>query len=265
MPNLHWGWVSIVSRRQTWLKKQPVHVDYLPADDKAKVLQARSLRRCKVLDKKNDHTYLETGLGEWWVDDAHWDGLTDEKPTVPYLINRDLIYLKDFPYFQQDPDKWSDSQAFTMAMCLKYLKTPSINEVIDYLEVVNKYGRSRYRAANSQALIELGMGATFTQSADPQDIMDQIHNGLPVAASLLSKGDITAPTKGTHLVAITGYGKDYWLVQDPFGEMDLINGQWSRRDLGSGKDVQYSFEAMHPRLFVSGGASGWCWVNFRKR
>jgi hypothetical protein len=265
VPNLHWGWVSIVSRCPTWLKKEPLQAKNLPSTDKAKVLPARSIRRCKVLDRKNDHTYLETGLGEWWVEDKYWDGLTDEGPTVPYAINRDLIYLKDFPYFQQHPDEYKDSQAFTMAMCLKYLKTPAINSVIDYLDVLNKYGESLYRSAHCQALIELGMGATFTHSADSQDIMDEIHSGRPVAASLLSRGDITEPSSGTHLVAITGYGKDYWLVQDPFGEMDLINGLWSTRHQGSGRDVKYSFEGMNARLFASGGASGWCWVNFRKR
>ncbi len=265
MPNLHWGWVSIVSRRQTWLKKQPVHVDYLPADDKARILPARSIRRCKVLDKKNDHTYLETGLGEWWIDDAHWDGLTDEKPTVPYSIDRDLIYLKDFPYFQQEADKTGDSHIFTISMCLNYLKTPNINGPMDYLKVLNKYGKSIHRWAHTQTLEEFGMNATFTYSADPQDIKDQIIQGLPVAASLLSKGDVTNPTRGTHLVAITGYGDGYWLVQDPFGEMDLINGLWSNRDADSGRNVHYNFEDMNRRLFASGGGSGWCWVNFRKR
>ncbi len=265
MPNIHWGWVSIVARRQTWLKKQPVHIDYLPSDDKADISPAISIRRCKVLERKNDHTYLETGLGDWWVEDAHWDGLTDEEPTVPYSIDRDLIYLKDFPYFHQDPDKWRESQVFTFAMCLKYLNTPSINEPIDYLKILNKYGDSISREAHSEVLKELGMNATFTQSADPQDIRDEIHKGLPVAASLLSKGHIDNPTKGTHLVAITGYGVDYWLVQDPFGEMDLINGLWLDRGADSGRNVRYSFEEMDSRFFASGGASGWCWVNFRKR
>jgi hypothetical protein len=263
--SLHWGWVSITSRCSTWLKKRPVATKELSSDEKAKVSQARSIRRCKVLDKEEDHTYLETGLGEWWIDDKHWDGLTDEKPRVPYEIDNGLIYLKDFPYFHQDPNEWRDSQAFTLAMCLKYMNTPSINEVNDYFEVLNKYGESLYRVANNQALVELGMSATFTQSADPQDIKDEIHRGLPVAASLLSKGDITAPSIGTHLVAITGYGIDYWLVQDPFGEMDLINGLWSDRSESAGRNVRYSFTEMNPRLFASGGASGWCWVNFRKR
>jgi len=264
VPSPHWGWVSIVSRCPTWLKKHPVHVDYLPSDDKAEVVLGRSIRRCKVLERDNDHTYLETGLGEWWIEDTDWDGLTDEKPTVPYAIDRDLIYLREFPYFHQDADKWRESQVFTLSMCLKYLNTPNINKPSDYLRVLNKHGDSISREAHSKVLEEFGMKATFTYSADPQDIKEEIHKGLPVAASLLSKGHVTNPTKGTHLVVITGYGLDYWLVQDPFGEMDLINGLWLDRSPDSGRNVRYSFKEMDSRFFASGGASGWCWVNFRK-
>ena len=264
MPNLHWGWVSVVSKSPTWLKKRPVDVSDLESDEKAKVCPARPIRRCKVLDRKNDHTQLETGLGEWWISDEHWYGLTDETPDVPYSIDRDLIYLKDFPYFYQEADKWEDSPVFTFAMCLKYLKTPGINGVMDYLTVLNKHGKRTSRDANLKALVEFGKKATFTYSADPQDIKDEINRGLPVAASLLSKGDITRPNKGMHLVAITGYGDGYWLVQDPFGEMDLINGLWADRSSGAGRNVKYNFEQMDRRLFASGGASGWCWVNFRK-
>jgi len=263
--NLHWGWVSITSRCPTWLKKRPVDIKGLVADEKARVSQARAIRRCKVLDRENNHTYLETGLGDWWIDDKHWDGLTDEAPETPYAINRDLIYLKEFPYYQQESDKVTDSSIFTFAMCLKYLNTPGINGVMDYLKVINKYGKSIIRTAHVKALEEFGMKATFTYSLDPQDIKDQIHKGLPVAASLLSRGDITNPTRGTHLVAITGYGIDYWLVQDPFGHMDLINGLWSDRSFKAGQDAKYNCEQMEPRLFASGGASGWCWINFRKR
>jgi len=148
VPNLHWGWVSVVSKSPTWLKKRPVDVSDLESDEKAKVCPARPIRRCKVLDRKNDHTQLETGLGEWWISDEHWYGLTDETPDVPYSIDRDLIYLKDFPYFYQEADKWEDSPVFTFAMCLKYLKTPGINGVMDYLTVLNKHGKRTSRDAN---------------------------------------------------------------------------------------------------------------------
>ena len=63
MPDLHWGWVSVVSRRNTYLKKRPVKLDDLTNDEKAKIISARAIRRCRVLDRVNDHTHLETGLG----------------------------------------------------------------------------------------------------------------------------------------------------------------------------------------------------------
>ena len=46
--------------------------------------------------------------------------------------------------------------------------------------------------------------------------------------------------------------------------MDIVNGLWSDRGPLAGHNVRYSFKDMNRRLFVSGGASGWGWVNFRK-
>ena len=265
MGELHWGWVSVKSKCHTWLKKRPVAVSELSNDEKAQIVASRSILRCKVIDRENDHTYLEMsyGLGNWWVADSHWYGLKVEHVPRPYAVNGDLLYLKDFPYFYQDPEEVGDSHIFTFAMCLKYLKHPSINGVMDYSNVLNKHGKSIHREAHMKALEELGMKATFTYSADPDDIQAELLKGQPVAASLLSQGELANPTKGTHLVAITGYGDGYWLVQDPFGQMDLINGLWSDRNPLAGKDVHYNFDHMNPRLFASGGATGWCWLNFR--
>ena len=237
MSSIHWAWVSVTSRCHTWLKSHPVDANKLTVEEKAQVMPSRSILRCKVLDRKDEHTKLDM---------------------------RGLIFLKDFPYYYQESDKDDDSHVFTFAMCLKYLKIPGINGVIDYVEAVNKHGLSRIKSSNAKALEEFGIKATFTYSADSYDIKKQIKNGQPVAASLLCRGTPEYPTGKTHLVAITGYGKDYWLVQDPFGEMDLINGLWSDRNPLAGKDVRYSFKDMNPRLFASGGASGWCWLNFRE-
>ena len=76
MSDLHLGWVSVVSRRNTYLKKRPVELNDLVNDEKAQIKSARAFRRCRVLDRTDDHTFLETGLGKWWFFDAHWDGLT---------------------------------------------------------------------------------------------------------------------------------------------------------------------------------------------
>ena len=265
MSSLHWAWVSVTSRCHTWLKSHPIDINQLSSKEKAQVVPDRSILRCKVLNRQNNHTHLEmNGLGDWWVLDSHWKGLTLERSHTPYLVEGDLVYLKDFPYFYQESDKEEDSQVFTFTMCLKYFDTPNINGTMDYLRVLNKHGKSLSKEANKATLNEFGMNATFSQSLDPQDIKEEIKTGRPVAASLLSKGTIDRPYKGTHLVAITGYGNDYWLVQDPFGSMDIVNGLWSDRGPFAGHNVRYSFKDMNRRLFVSGRASGWGWVNFRK-
>jgi len=264
VPNLHWGWVSIVSRCHTWLKARPIDAKKLASDEKAKILPARIIRRCKVLDREVGHTYLETGLGDWWIDDEHWDGLTDEKPKVPYSIDRDLIYLKDFPYFHQktDDEGWKLSQSASLAMCLKYLNTPAINSHSDYLGLVNKYGKPTLRESNHNSLRELGVNATYTLSADDQDIREEIHKGLPVVVKLVIGGTFSHPSGGFQFVAITGYGKDYWLVQNPLGQLDLENGDWFDSERGSGQDSHYSYEHMNPRFMVEGGSTGTGWFNF---
>ena len=81
---------------------------------------------------------------------------------------------------------------------------------------------------------------------------------MPVG--ILHKGTPDSPRGGGHYVVITGYSDSYWLVQDPFGELDLLNGTWEKQLPTSGKNQHYSFKNLNSRLFVGGGASGWGWL-----
>ena len=149
-------------------------------------------------------------------------------------------------------------------MCMRYFDIPSIQDDVDYLKLVQKYGDTTHRKPHHLAMKDLGMQAKFTQTADADDIKEQIDQGKPVAAGILHHGTYTAPAGGGHFVVITGYGPDYWLVQDPYGKLDLVNGTWSNTGPTSGKNVKYEFKYMNPRLFVSGGADGWCWLDFKE-
>tara|TARA_R100000008_G_C3579975_1_gene167815 strand:- start:1210 stop:2028 length:819 start_codon:yes stop_codon:yes gene_type:complete len=263
--DLHWGWVSVVSRRNTYLKKRPVSLDDLTNDEKAKIMSARAIRRCRVLDRIDDHTHLETGLGEWWFIDSHWDGLTNEKPKFPYDTDGHLKFLKDFPYTHQDSDGdgWKLSQSVAITMCLCYLNTPAINSHEAYLKVLNKYGKPTSRHVNSQALKDLGLQASYSFSFDDQDMKEQLDQGKPVIAKLLIDGAFSRPAGRYQFLVVTGYGEDYWLVQNPLGQLDVENGGFMDQGINSGKDNRYSFEHMNPRFMSEGGSTGECWFNFR--
>jgi hypothetical protein len=256
--------VSITSKQQTWFKKEPVAVDTLPNDQKAKVYQGRTYAVKSVLKHQAGHTQLNLGsLGTWWVFDAHWLGLVPEQK--PYAIDGNLKYLRNFPYFwQQDngPEGWRQCQTSSIAMCLKYLGIKNINDDIDYLRYVNKHGDTTTREAHFKALADLNVTASFKVNLDSQDIKEQIEKGKPVAVGILHHGTVEHPDGGGHFVVISGYSdvESYWLVQDPFGKLDLVGGRWLQQGPTSGKNQHYSFTNMNPRLFVGGGADGWGWT-----
>lgn len=274
LPEYKWGWVSITSRCGTYLKKHPKPIKDLGSEDKAHVISSRLLRRCQVLERCNGHTLLsisaascDGGLGEWWILDKHWKGLKTEIEINPYAVNGDLIYLRNFPYLYQKGgnERKHMSQVCSLAMCLKYLDVPTINSINEYLNIVIKHGKTASRPIHLLAMRELGFSAYFSLSEDSYSIKDEIKKGLPVVASVVSKGHMSDPIGGTHFVVITGYDNDSWLVQDPFGKLDLVNGGF--KDIGkeSGKNVRYPFETFNKRFFVGGGATGWCWKSFREK
>lgn len=268
-PTTRSGLIAITSNHQTFLKKRAVPSTSLSNKEKAEVVKGRTIKNCTILERKNNHTYLELGfgLGRWWVYDPHWDGIETDITMKPYATDKDLRYLRDFPYYyQQDngPEGWRQCQTSSLAMCLRYLDVPGINDDIDYLKIVNKYGDTTRREPHQKALAELKVSVRFTLSADMQDVKKEIDKGNPVAAGILHHGVFSSPAGGGHFVVITGYGKDFWLVQDPYGKLDLVNGGWLDKGPVAGKNVHYAFKHFNPRFFVGGGANGWCWINFKR-
>ena len=161
-----------------------------------------------------------------------------------------------------DEEGWEQSQSVSIAMCLKYCNIPNINGHNNYLAILNKYGKSDSRYANTKALRELNVDATFSSSSDDVDVKNIIDKGLPVIVGLLIRGPLTNPVGVPHFVVITGYGENYWIEQDPFGCLDLVNGLWLHKDSKSGKNVHYDFDNFNRRFMNEGGASGRIWANF---
>jgi uncharacterized protein YvpB len=209
---------------------------------------------------------MDFKLGTWWVFDDHWTGLKTENEIHPYETVDGFRRLRNFPYFwQQDtsPEGWRQCQTSSIAMVLKYLDVKGINDDADYLAHVNKYGDTTGRAPHKEALKELNVEAEFCTNLDAQDVKEQIDQGLPVVAGIIHHGTPDRPTGSGHFVVISGYSATHWLVQDPYGELDLISGTWANTGKTVGKNQKYSFKNMDPRFFVGGKSNGWGWVNFK--
>ena len=60
---------------------------------------------------------------------------------------------------------------------------------------------------------------------------------------------------------LKGYddAKGQWVVDDPYGELDLLTGQWAESGGSSGESVRYSYANMNPRWQVEGDGRGWAW------
>ena len=265
---LKWGWVSINAKCSTYLKKRPVVTSELNFDERANVSFNTSIFRCKVIDRKNGHTFLKfhEKLGDWWVDDNDWWGLTTEMPETPYMVKGDLRYLKNFPYAYQETDgeSWVNSHAVSLSMCLQNLHIPAINTSLDYLNIVNRYEKPTYYSSHRQAMKSLGVAATLNKSADSDFVKSAIDKGQPAVICLLIKGHYSEPKGRRHYVVVTGYSNNDWLVQDPCGILDLENGGWQQLDSDIGKNVRYAFKFLNPRFQYEGGATGIGWFNFRR-
>jgi hypothetical protein len=145
-------------------------------------------------------------------------------------------------------------------MCLSYLKVGGIRDDLDYLHVVQRYGDTTSQGAHQAALKALGVKARFVQNCSAAQAQAEIKAGLPVAMGVLHHGPVSAPAGGGHWIAAYGFDATSWIVNDPYGELDVINGQWARTGGSFGKGQRYSFRNLNPRWLAEGATSGWAWL-----
>ena len=183
---------------------------------------------------------------------------TPPAPEVPHLSNPlPVEYM-----WQQDngPDGWRQCQTSSIAMCLKYLKVPGINDDVDYLKIVQKYGDTTLQSSHQQALKSLGVPAKFKTDGGKQDLINRINNGFPAPIGILHHGPVSAPSGGGHYINVIGYTDTYAICHDPYGELNLVTGQWAATGQQDGKSVHYSWQNLLPRWDLNNGVKdGWWW------
>jgi hypothetical protein len=147
---------------------------------------------------------------------------------IPRLQQRDCAQLS-----QRDRTCFSSS----CAMLLEALKPgtlPGANGDDAYLAVVQHLavadgkqqtsGDTTDANAQLQALAHYGVTARLVQTADFELIEEQIARGIPVPCGTIHRGPVDRPTGTGRWLIVIGYTPSYLVVNDPWGEPDLVSG-----------------------------------------
>jgi len=253
---------SILAKQDTWLKRRPLQSADLAAEEKLFVPNG-SAHEWDEISMLPGEIHYKVKLSaqperDWWFFPAHFKIINDPianeiEPAKP----KDIIL--NVPYYsqrdnQRDPMRTCFSSS--CAMLLKYLKPGSITSDDQYINTVFKYGDTTSPTAQLEALQDYGLSASFKQNGSWDDIDDLLEKGIPIPVGVLHKGPVTNPTGGGHWLVIIGCtvdGKSVY-VNDPFGEMDLINGGYIK---SNGSKLKYSKKNLGPRWLVESPTSGW--------
>ena len=193
------------------------------------------------------------------LDDSAWVIKYRETPPKPDVENPlDVQY-----FWQQDngPEGWRQCQTSSIAMCLNFLSVPGINDDVDYLKIVQRYGDTTLQSSHQQALRELGVKARFRTDGSKQSLIDRLEAGFPSAIGILHHGGINNPTGGGHYIVFHGTsGDDHAIISDPYGELNYVTGQWDKTGEQDGKRLTVSWKNLLPRWDLNNGANdGWYW------
>lgn len=195
------------------------------------------------------------GGAELLTEESEWAKIFSRRP--PTINPLPLPY---FPQLDNGPEGWRQCQTSAIAMNLAFLKVPRIMDDRDYLNIVEQYGDTTNQAAHTRALTAMKAPGHFIQNCTVERAKAEIDKGFGLAIGVLHHGPVSAPSGGGHYVAVRGYDSRGWYVHDPYGELDLVRGGWTREGGTTGKNLHYSFKNLNPRWLPEGPASGWAWI-----
>ncbi|NQW40136.1 MAG: glycoside hydrolase family protein [Cyanobacteria bacterium] len=137
---------------------------------------------------------------------------------VPRFSQRDSAQLA-----QRDRTCFSSSCAMLME-AIKPGTLKGANADDQYLAVVQRFGDTTDASAQLRALAHYGVTARLVENADFQLIEQQINRGIPVPCGYIHRGPVDRPTGSGHWLIVYGQSPTHVVVNDPWGEPDLISG-----------------------------------------
>lgn len=189
--------------------------------------------------------------------------MNQQVPKTKPTLHQDGILL-NVPYYSQR-DSQVAGQAHRMcfssscAMLAAYLKPGVLkgaNADDAYLKTVQRFGDSTESTAQIAALKEYGIKARFVTNCTFEQIEAQLRKDIPVPIGVLHHGHVSQPTGGGHWLTVIGISANggAMLVNDPYGEMDVVNGGYMS---SKGARLAYSKKNLGARWLIEGPASGW--------
>lgn len=141
-------------------------------------------------------------------------------------------------------------------MALDYIDPEMIEHDDDwYLSIVLYFGDTVSSDAQVKAARSLGYNVSFHTDGSQEDLERLLDDGIPVPIGILHHGSVDNATGGGHWVCLIGYDNTHFMVHDPAGELDLINGGYPYGR--SGKNVRYSKKNLMKRWLIANDHDGW--------
>lgn len=254
---------QIVALQDTLLKKEPLQSYQLDFNQKKQVQKGKGYQIIDIVDEGvHSKVTLDYGAGVWYIYNPHWkvQGVRD---VVYKPEGHRILQVK---YFPQRDSRTTHAHRMcfssSCAMMADFINPKAIDvaeqEDDHYMKnYVFRYGDTTSADAQIKALHDLGIKAKFRQNLTQADIEAQIDKGIPVPVGILHHGHVSAPRGGGHWVCIIGYDKAnaQYIVHDPYGELDLINGGYYGSTNGASR--HYSYANFNKRWMVEGMGSGW--------
>jgi len=170
--------------------------------------------------------------GALWSASPDQGSPSSPEPVSPSQVSSHPNTLVGVPRFQQRDSAQlaqRDRTCFSSscAMLLEAIKPGTLqgaNGDDQYLAVVQRFGDTTDASAQLRALAHFGVSARLVQNADFQLIEQQINRGIPVPCGYLHRGPVDRPTGSGHWLIVIGHTPTQVVVNDPWGEPDLIHG-----------------------------------------
>jgi len=162
------------------------------------------------------------------------------------------------PYeYQLGPDDGATGyrQCFSSSCAMVARYYGKISGDYEYNKLRARFGDTTDPKAQLAALKALKLTASFEMDGTVEELENEINNGYPVPVGWLHKGPISNPSGTGHWSVVVGYTPTHFIMNDPYGEANLVNGGYVSHKGGAG--VAYSRKNWVPRWLIEGDDTGW--------